>query len=570
MTLHGLYELSATLILLGALFMLTVGWAGIGVRCASLFNGKALSIDHLWIGLVFLVSAISALHLFMPISWLLRFIICGAGLAGLYLVPNLRGQVVALKKNICDQPKLAISISVAAVVLCLKGLQVTKNFDTGLYHLQTIRWLNEYAIVPGLGNLHGRLAFNQSYFNLLAFLNIEPWAAKGYVAVGIFLILLCVFSIVKLYKALDVGKVWVGFSLGSGLALTFNSLSAPAPDSAVTILQIYMFTCLIRFFIKRQSTDRVDFELLATIIFLSCFIITIKLSTLVFAVGSLVVLTPFTRNLLTEQLVNLKKIAGICFLFFFVHFLRGYILSGVPMYPTTYGALWSLPWAMFPTHVQGEAIWIYSWARLPGAMPSDVLGNWSWLKPWLANLPMYARILFSIDILLLFANVLFFIRQERVNKKAIMYSVYVPLISALIFWFFIAPDLRFLGAIPILLASLAGLLCLMQVHDKLNLKKSQILKKKKYDIQTIGRPCVGLLMLAISVYLLQPRSMNLRLAEPVPFAEVTQKTTNFGAMINIAKDGLCWANPLPCSPFVDDGLKLLNPSLGIGAGFTLK
>jgi hypothetical protein len=245
------------------------------------------------------------------------------------------------------------------------------------------------------------------------------------------------------------------------------------------------------------------------------------------------------------------------------------MLSGVPLFPTTYGALWSLPWAMSPVNVRGEAMWIYSWARLPGALPSDVLGNWSCLKPWLANLPTYAQILFSIDVLLVLANVVFFSRHLGVNKKISMYSVYLPLISALIFWFLTAPDFRFLGAIPVLLASLAGLLCLMQIYENFNLANFQMLKRKE-DLRTISRLCFGVVMLAISVYFLQPRSMTLRLAEPVPLAEMTQKTTNFGVTIGVAKDGLCWANPLPCTWFVDDGLKLLNPAAGISAGFTLK
>jgi hypothetical protein len=505
----------------------------------------------------------------MPISWLLRLLICGAGLAGLCLVPNLRWQVVGLRKNVCEQPKLALSVLFAVIVLCFKGLQVTNNFDTGLYHLQTIRWLNEYAIVPGLGNLHGRLAFNQSYFNLLAFLNVESFATKGYVAAGVFLILLCALSIVKLYNTLDVGRTWIVFSLGIGVAFTFNSLSSPAPDSAVALFQICMFASFIRFFIALQRVGRADFELLATIIFLAFFIVTVKLSTLIFAAGSLVALFPSMRNLSAEQLSSLKKIVGICILFFFVHLLRGYMLSGVPLFPTTHGALWSLPWAMSPVNVRGEAMWIYSWARLPGALPGDVLGNWSWLKPWLANLPTYARILFSIDVLLVLANVVFFFRHLGVNKKIGVYSVYLPLISALIFWFLTAPDFRFLGAIPVLLASLAGLLCLMQIYENFNLANFQMLKRKE-DLRTISRLCFGLVMLAISVYFLQPRSMTLRLAEPVPLAEMTQKTTNFGVTIGVAKDGLCWANPLPCTWFVDDGLKLLNPAAGISAGFTLK
>ena len=32
------------------------------------------------------------------------------------------------------------------------------HYDTGLYHAQSIRWIEEYGVVKGLGNLHCRLA----------------------------------------------------------------------------------------------------------------------------------------------------------------------------------------------------------------------------------------------------------------------------------------------------------------------------------------------------------------------------------------------------------------------------
>jgi hypothetical protein len=86
----------------------------------------------------------------------------------------------------------------------------------------------------------------------------------------------------------------------------------------------------------------------------------------------------------------------------------------------------------------------------------------------------------------------------------------------------------------------------------------------------VYRLTLGLVIFSVFSYFMHPRSLTLRLAEPLPIAEVHQKTTNFGVKIDIAKDGLCWANPLPCSWFVDDGLKLLDPAVGIGAGFTLK
>ena len=50
------------------------------------------------------------------------------------------------------------------------------HYDTGLYHAQSIRWIEEYGVVKGLGNLHCRLAYNSSSFALsalysMAFLN---------------------------------------------------------------------------------------------------------------------------------------------------------------------------------------------------------------------------------------------------------------------------------------------------------------------------------------------------------------------------------------------------------------
>ena len=44
--------------------------------------------------------------------------------------------------------------------------------DTGLYHAQNIKWIQEYAVVPGLGNVHGRFAFNSMFFPVSALFSI--------------------------------------------------------------------------------------------------------------------------------------------------------------------------------------------------------------------------------------------------------------------------------------------------------------------------------------------------------------------------------------------------------------
>ncbi|QIL77220.1 hypothetical protein G7064_16215 [Hymenobacter sp. HDW8] len=59
-------------------------------------------------------------------------------------------------------------LGVLGIRLLHQSTVVPANFDSGLYHFQTLKWLNEYPTVPGLGNLHGRLAFNSSWFPLLS------------------------------------------------------------------------------------------------------------------------------------------------------------------------------------------------------------------------------------------------------------------------------------------------------------------------------------------------------------------------------------------------------------------
>ena len=39
-----------------------------------------------------------------------------------------------------------------------------EHYDTGLYHAQSIRWIEEYGVIRGLGNLHSRLAYNSAAF----------------------------------------------------------------------------------------------------------------------------------------------------------------------------------------------------------------------------------------------------------------------------------------------------------------------------------------------------------------------------------------------------------------------
>ena len=96
------------------------------------------------------------------------------------------GDCSPLKGEIRKQEALTFSwiylvlLVITTIWIAILSMSSPTIFDDGLYHFNSIRWLNEYPIVLGLGNLHSRLAFNQSFFAYVAYLNIYPVFNHGY------------------------------------------------------------------------------------------------------------------------------------------------------------------------------------------------------------------------------------------------------------------------------------------------------------------------------------------------------------------------------------------------------
>jgi hypothetical protein len=84
------------------------------------------------------------------------------------------------------QDLLLLAVGLVLARLALRG---AGNGDSGLYHEPLIRWSLEYPIVTGLGNLHVRFAFNQSYFLYAAMLGVGPLAnLSAHLANGLFML----------------------------------------------------------------------------------------------------------------------------------------------------------------------------------------------------------------------------------------------------------------------------------------------------------------------------------------------------------------------------------------------
>ena len=162
-----------------AFFPIFVGW-GLLVRRAldrRAVSGETL-FEAFWLGWACVLFFLQVWHLGLPVGGFAFLTIAGTGLAGLLWngLQIRRLTVTGLARHV----GYLLMICVLALWLANHAIYPHLAFDTGLYHLPTIRWLESFPIVPGLGNLHGRFAFNCSYFLYVALLDVGPWVDKSH------------------------------------------------------------------------------------------------------------------------------------------------------------------------------------------------------------------------------------------------------------------------------------------------------------------------------------------------------------------------------------------------------
>ncbi|MCW8140390.1 MAG: hypothetical protein KIT58_15940, partial [Planctomycetota bacterium] len=160
--------------------MVLVSWLVLGALLVGVarlvrraFHWRSTDIlGDVWVGYGATLAALQLWHLVAPIGPGAFVVFSIAGGAGLLLTGARPGRLRARLRG----GAFALSF-LLALVLALRALSVAAIYDTGLYHLSSVRWLMEAPIVPGLGNLHGRLAFNNSSFLWNALVKAGPWDA---------------------------------------------------------------------------------------------------------------------------------------------------------------------------------------------------------------------------------------------------------------------------------------------------------------------------------------------------------------------------------------------------------
>lgn len=245
----------AQLLIIGAWLGLALVFTGVGAMfrraCGSATASADAWCDAFWIGWVCTLFGLQVWHCRRRID--AAALLATAAVGALGFAVNGRAPWAALARGVRSGWPLLVGAAVLVVWLSNRALGGPQNGDSGLYHIPTVRWLTQYPIVPGLGNLHGRLAFNQSYFLYVALLDVGPFTdrpahlANGLLLAALFArVVLGLFRLLRVRRPCRLADLFYALCLPPATILAFNiNLTSPSPDFPVFVLGLVLAGQLI-------------------------------------------------------------------------------------------------------------------------------------------------------------------------------------------------------------------------------------------------------------------------------------------------------------------------------------
>lgn len=190
--------------------------------------------------------------------------------------------------------------------------------DNESYYLQTIKWINEYGFVKGLGNLHIFFAQNSPFHVLQAGFNFNFLTDRINDLNGFVLVLSSGFFITEFEKKyLRNSEIhWIGLVLIFNI-LFFQFVNAPSPDLLALLLSQVIFYMYLE-----KENDFSNFKIL-TIFFLFLFFIKITIA----PIGLLLLFTLVNDRMRVLFFVSFSIVIAMILI------LKNIIITGYPLFP---------------------------------------------------------------------------------------------------------------------------------------------------------------------------------------------------------------------------------------------
>lgn len=345
---------------------------------------------------------------------------------------KLRAWVTTRKTNI-----LLMIICVAATLFWTTSKAI--HYDTYLYHMQSIKWIEEYGVVPGLGNLHFRFAYNSAFMALQALFSMEWLLGQSLHTVNGYVCSLAVVYALADNRLLKNERPELSDLLKTAMIAyvyyTREYISSPNSDTLAMLLVLYICTKWSEF-TEKDVSDALPYTYLCV---LGVWAVTVKLSA-----GVCIVLAIYPFVLLMKRKQWKAMAVNICAgLFMALPWLaRNIVISGYLLYPYPRLDFFSVDWKMKKSVVTFDAREIMLWGRgITDASQFD-MPFWKWFPAWFQDVPRFIVVVgFGSAIALGIVVIYGFIAGKKQDVRRIVLFGYS--ILALFAWLFSAPQIRF-------------------------------------------------------------------------------------------------------------------------------
>lgn len=552
--------------LIPAYLFLLLFVSGAGLATVQILKRTGLSgSNHLYLpdyliwGIISLSTLVGFISLLLPISNGVFIAILLVFLGILILFYRDSYNVLVRKAALIKRHPLQLLLFF--IVLVLISISVNdplRPSDTGAYHAQAVRWLTDFGVVPGTGNIIPRVAFNNHLFVFTSLFDAFWFKERFHLLINSFFFLLgtiiflkALFSLPK--ETTPKHSLYLSvFLITPLLYLEPGVLNTLYVEMSVTILLYFLIYLIWR----KPSSFTPGSLILASA--LTGVLITYKASMVPVALF-LVPLTyiSFEKGYSIFKALSVSLIPFAIVLIPFI--IRNLIISGYPIYPMPLAKYFPVhfDWQMQADQVQYMVDDIKYWARTTGDHTNyKVRGatTFAWIPDWIrAVFSRFSYLFTALIISFCIVTYTFFNRIIRSQKQhgTALWILGVPLIS-LIWWFIQAPNIRLGYPWIFLIQGIAFAILFQALLDSTTGRKLVVHRWFQPALRAVV--ILGFLFILAKGSGIYTRTVGAEAhlktqLRSMPEAEVDTLTFDQGNL-TVYLSGLCYYQKPPCTPEV--------------------
>ncbi|MFI5131580.1 MAG: LIC_10190 family membrane protein [Chitinophagales bacterium] len=515
---------------------------------------------YLITGLIALTLVSQVMVLFFPLD---GYCLLGISLLIILLLYVSRKRFTAFVAHIFNALKKQGSLGLAMIfVLWIMVLVLnagpTMMDDTESYHIQMIKWADEYGTVPGIVNLHERFGFNSSWFISISFFIPDTHQLNFYTLLnGVISFWFCSFLAGQLshllarkesksISSLDLAVILVLFFCLFGWPMIRGNSMTANYDFITTFIVSVLFIKLLQ---KGKETTNNPFR--TEWIIWPVYLFTVRIVNYPLLLLSLY---GFYFLLKSRQWRHVTLLAGIALCLVLPFIARNIMVSGYPFYPSAAFNIFNVDWKADTRIMHGLVDYIQYYNRVNEMfIPIEETAKLrfpDWVVEWFRYMFMYDKPLVVTGLAGFLLSLVFIKKFVRIFSLPLRFFVII-LGMQLLSWFFIAPDPRF---------AYGCLLCGVMLVPILLLNKRTIIINGKI----LYFVCICLLT-AILVYVALKPGRNkeyqnflvpYRLPQP-PVSEIIIDNIRLNVPERVLGNWnpRCYATDLPCLYIIDPRLR---------------